>query len=35
MRRSEVQSLGSAIRDYLKERKFEGKIAEIEAVNLR
>ena len=34
MRRSEIQSLGSAIKDYLKERKFEGKIAEIEAVNL-
>lgn len=33
MRRSEIQSLGSAIRDYLKESKFEGKIAEIEAVN--
>jgi len=33
MRRSEIQSLGSAIKDYLKERKFEGKIAEIEAVN--
>lgn len=34
MRRSEVQSLGGVIKDYLKERKFEGKMAEIEAVNL-
>lgn len=34
MKRSEFQSLGSAIRDYLKERKFDGKIAEIDAVNL-
>jgi predicted nucleic acid-binding Zn ribbon protein len=34
MRRSEIQSLGSAIKDYLKEKKFDGKIAEIEAVNM-
>jgi len=34
MRRSEFQSLGSAIHDYLKEEKFDAKIAEIEAVNL-
>jgi len=34
MRRSEIQSLGSAIKDYLKESKFDGKIAEIDAVNL-
>ena len=33
MRRSEIQSLGSAIRDYLKDKKIDGKIAEIEAVN--
>ena len=34
MRRSEFQSLGSAIKDYLKEEKMDGKLAEIEAVNL-
>jgi predicted nucleic acid-binding Zn ribbon protein len=34
MKRSEFQSLGSAIREYLKEEKIDGKIAEIEAVNL-
>ena len=34
MRRSEIQSLGSAIKYYLKESKFDGKIAEIDAVNL-
>jgi len=33
MRRIEFQSLGSAIRDYLKEEKFDGKLAELEAVN--
>ena len=33
MKRSEFQSLGSAIREYLKEEKIDGKIAEIEAVN--
>ncbi len=33
MKRSEFQSLGSAIRDYLKEEKIDGKIAEMEAVN--
>ncbi len=34
MRRSEFQSLGSAIKEYLKEEKLDGKIAEIDAVNL-
>jgi predicted nucleic acid-binding Zn ribbon protein len=34
MKRSEFQSLGSAIREYLKEEKIDGKIAEIEAVSL-
>ncbi len=34
MKRSEFQSLGSAIREYLKEEKIDGKIAEIEAVNM-
>jgi len=34
MRRSEFQSLGSAIKDYLKEEKFDTKLAELEAVNL-
>jgi predicted nucleic acid-binding Zn ribbon protein len=34
MKRSEFQSLGSAIREYLKEEKFDVKIAEIDAVNL-
>lgn len=33
MRRSNIQSLGSAIKDYLKDQKLDGKIAEIEAVN--
>lgn len=33
MRRSEVQSLGNAIKDYLKDQKLDGKMAEIEAVN--
>ena len=33
MRRSEFQSLGSAIKDYLKEEKIDGKLAELEAVN--
>ena len=33
MRRSEIQSLGSAIKDYLKDRNLDGKMAEIEAVN--
>ena len=33
MKRSEFQSLGSAIREYLKEEKIDGKLAEIEAVN--
>jgi len=34
MRRSEFQSLGNAIKDYLKEEKIDGKLAELEAVNL-
>jgi len=34
MKRSEFQSVGSAIRQYLKEAHFDNKIAEIEAVNL-
>ena len=34
MRRSEFQSLGSAIKEYLKEEKLDSKIAEIDAVNL-
>jgi predicted nucleic acid-binding Zn ribbon protein len=34
MRRNDIQSLGSAIKDYLKEKKFDGKIAEVEAVSL-
>lgn len=33
MRRSNIQSLGSAIKDYLKDRHLDGKMAEIEAVN--
>ncbi len=33
MRRNEVQSLGSAIKDYLKEKKFDSKLAEVDAVN--
>jgi len=34
MRRSEFQSLGNAIKDYLKEEKIDGKLAELEAVNI-
>ena len=34
MRRNEFQSLGNAIKDYLKEEKIDGKLAEMEAVNL-
>ena len=34
MKRSEFQSLGSAIHDYLKKEKIDGKLAEIEAVNM-
>ena len=34
MRRSEFQSLGSAIKDYLKEEKIDSKIAELDAVNM-
>jgi predicted nucleic acid-binding Zn ribbon protein len=33
MRRSETQSLGSVIKEYLKESRMDGKLAEIEAVN--
>lgn len=33
MRRNEVQSLGSAIKEYLKEKKFDSKLAEVDAVN--
>ena len=33
MRRSEIQSLGNAIKDYLIEKNFDGKLAEIEAIN--
>jgi hypothetical protein len=33
MRRSEIQSLGSAIKDFLKEKQFDGKLAEVDAVN--
>ncbi|MEI7523582.1 MAG: DUF721 domain-containing protein [Mariniphaga sp.] len=34
MKRSEFQSLGSAIQDYLKKEKIDGKLAELEAVNM-
>ncbi|MCX6228492.1 MAG: DUF721 domain-containing protein [Bacteroidia bacterium] len=34
MRRNEFQSLGSAIKDYLKEEKFDSKLSELEAVGL-
>ena len=34
MKRSGFQSLGGAIREYLKTEKIDGKIAEIEAVNM-
>jgi predicted nucleic acid-binding Zn ribbon protein len=33
IRRTEVQSLGSVIKEYLKENKFDRKLAEVEAVN--
>lgn len=33
MRRSNIQSLGSAIKDFLKEKKYDQKIAEMEVVN--
>jgi predicted nucleic acid-binding Zn ribbon protein len=33
MRRSDIQSLGSAIKDFLKEKQFDGKLAEVDAVN--
>ena len=33
MRRSEIHSLGSAIRSYLKEAKFDRKLAEVDAVS--
>ena len=32
MRRSEIHSLGSAIKSYLKESKFDRKLAEVDAV---
>jgi predicted nucleic acid-binding Zn ribbon protein len=34
MKRSGFQSLGSAIKDYLKVEKIDSKIAELEAVNM-
>ena len=33
IRRTQVQSLGSVIKDYLKENKFDRKLAEVDAVN--
>lgn len=33
IRRTEAQSLGSVIKEYLKEQKFDRKLAEVEAVN--
>ncbi len=33
MRRSEIHSLGSAIKTFLKESKFDKKLAEVDAVN--
>ncbi|GET34388.1 hypothetical protein PbJCM13498_32510 [Prolixibacter bellariivorans] len=33
MRRSETQSLGSVIKEYLKESRMDGKLAEVEAIN--
>ncbi|HWS01024.1 MAG TPA: DUF721 domain-containing protein [Prolixibacteraceae bacterium] len=33
MRRSEIHSLGSAIKSFLKESKFDRKIAEVDAVS--
>ena len=33
IRRKEVQSLGSVIKDYLKENKFDRKLAEVDAIN--
>jgi hypothetical protein len=33
MRRSEIHSLGSAIRSFLKESKFDKKLAEVDAVS--
>jgi predicted nucleic acid-binding Zn ribbon protein len=33
IRRTEVQSLGSVIKEFLKERKFDRKLAEVEAIN--
>ncbi len=33
IRRTEVQSLGSVIKEYLKEKKFDRKLAEVEAIN--
>jgi predicted nucleic acid-binding Zn ribbon protein len=33
IRRTEFQSLGSVIKEYLKEKKFDRKLAEVDAVN--
>jgi predicted nucleic acid-binding Zn ribbon protein len=33
MRRSETQSLGKVIKEYLKESRMDGKLAEVEAIN--
>lgn len=33
MRRTEIQSLGSVIKDYLKENKFDRKLAEVDIVS--
>jgi predicted nucleic acid-binding Zn ribbon protein len=33
MRRTEIQSLGSVIQEYLKENKFDKKLAEVEIVS--
>jgi predicted nucleic acid-binding Zn ribbon protein len=33
MRRNETQSLGSVIKEFLKDKNFDGKLAEVDAVN--
>jgi len=33
IRHTEAQSLGSAIKEYLKDKKFDRKLAEVEAIN--
>jgi predicted nucleic acid-binding Zn ribbon protein len=33
MRRTEIQSLGSVIKEYLKENNFDRKLAEVEIIN--